>query len=70
MSEPYKTVDLSVRVSDGSYEARLSFPVDTAPEQVHKTFMQWIAALGQALEVAKEQKWPTMRKESGGLASS
>lgn len=44
-------IELIVRVSDGSFESRLTVPV-SAPKEQHASFARmWIDALGQAVKL-------------------
>ena len=49
------SIELIVRVTDGSFESRLSVPVD-APKDQHVAFAQmWLDALGQAVKLTAPQ---------------
>lgn len=47
------TLEMSVRVSDGSYESRFSIPVDASAKQINLVAEMWIDALRKAIEVTR-----------------
>jgi len=52
------TIDLSVRVSDGSFETSLSFPVGASQFQVDGLFRAWMKALADAVALCKIEDNP------------
>jgi len=51
-ARPDIRIELSVRVSDDSYESKLSFPTESSPENIAEMFKGWMAALKVALDSA------------------
>ena len=54
-------IELSVRVSDDSYESRMSFPVDSSRENIQEMFKGWMAALKTALDAGGQTEQPRER---------
>ncbi len=45
-------INLHIQVSDGSFETRLSFPVDVSKEAIQNIMTGWFQAIESALKVA------------------
>lgn len=56
------SIELSVRVTDGSYESRLLVPISANKEQMDNFAAMWIQALGQAVKLTSERT-PNDRQE-------
>jgi hypothetical protein len=50
LNKPPLNIDLSVKVSDGSFETKLSFPVDAAKEQRDWIVQSWLQAMDIAVK--------------------
>lgn len=48
------TVNLSVYVSDGSFEARMNFPLDATTEQRDGIIKSWLQAISSAVKLSEE----------------
>lgn len=48
------TLQMIVRVSDGSYESRLEMPVTATKEQIDNFAKMWIGALSQAVAITRD----------------
>lgn len=53
-AEPF--IELSVRVSDGSYESSLRIPVDSTKEQREGLAKTWVGMMAQLLSIPSEQQ--------------
>jgi hypothetical protein len=55
---PIPTLQMSVRVSDGSFESKLEIPVNASRDQLNQIAQMWIQALGQAVQITRTPEDP------------
>jgi len=53
MSEPQ--IELSVKVTDGSFDARIALPITATQDEISKFVSSWLATLGTAVEMLKRE---------------
>jgi hypothetical protein len=54
--DPERTIEVSVRVSDGSWDARLSIPVKSTPEQFQAAGEMWFGMMLNAAKLLEDPK--------------
>lgn len=50
------SIELSVRVTDGSYESRLLVPITAGKEQMNNFAAMWLQALGRAVKITSVEE--------------
>lgn len=61
MSEPM--IELSVRVTDGSYESKILMPTECSPESRNEFVSQWLAMQAAGLKVIQSSKKRKQQEE-------
>lgn len=56
------SIELSVRVTDGSYESRLLVPITAGKEQMDNFAAMWLQALEQAVKITTTSEVPDDQK--------
>lgn len=55
MSDLPLEIQLSVRVSDGSFDARLNYPVSATAEQRNGIVASWLSSISAAVEATQRR---------------
>lgn len=58
------TMELAIRLSDGSFETKVIVPMDATAEQRNSAIQRWLALAGQAVALGVENLSATLPRDA------